>query len=167
MIGCDDHNLTRFLDKLLPRLVIIFVGGLLIAQAALFVDGTRGYISKTDKLEGEQLAIRPPGETGTVRAALEPLQRLRLGRSLLLRVVSEESRPDIAVLINNREAGSFRNGAVRLMVYEQDYLEIDARNWPHPVRFRVETDDGILLPLHGVEFETDGDTLAVGRVKLK
>jgi hypothetical protein len=133
------------------------------------MDGTRHYLSKTDMLEGEQLALHRPGaaKEDTARTVLEPLQKLRKGKTLSLTIVSKEKRPDIAMRVNNQVIGNFREGAVHLTVYEQDYLEIDARKWQEPVRFRLETDAGILLPLSGVEFETFGDSLALGQVKLK
>lgn len=169
MIGRDDHKLTRYLDKLLPRLVIAFLCGLVVAQAVLFMDGTRQYISKTDKLEGEQLALHRLGgvNEAAVRPVLEPLQKLRKGKSVSFRVVSAEKYPDVAVRVNGQPAGNFRDGPVRLTVYEQDYLEIDASGWRQPVRLRVETDPAVLLPINGVEFATAGEMLAVGKVKLK
>jgi hypothetical protein len=169
VIGRDDNKLTVYLDKLLPKLVVAFLCGLIVAQVVLFMDGTRQYISKTDKLEGEQLALHRPGaaKADAARTVLEPLHKLRKGKTLSFSVVSKEKRPSIVVRVNNQVAGNFRDGTVRLTVYEQDYLEIDASGWREPVRLRVEADPGILLPISGVEFETIGDTLAVGQVKLK
>lgn len=169
MIGHDDNKITMYLDNLLPKLVIAAVCCLLVVQVILFIDGTRQYISHIDQLEGEQIVRNPRTKApeDTVRAVLEPLQKLRKGKTVSLKVISGEKRPNIFVRVNNQVAGNFQSGPVVLSVYEQDYLEIDARQWPEPVRLRLETEPGILLPLGGVELTIEGDTLPIGQVKLK
>ncbi len=162
-------NIPDFIDKLLPRLVIVALCLLLVVQTVLFMDGTRQYISLTDKLEGEQLALAPRGlkKEETVKAVLEPLQRLRKSKQLTLSVVSAVKNPTVVVRVNNQPVGNFRDGAVQLTVYENDYLEIDATEWPQLARFHVVADSGILLPISGVELDTRGDVAAIGRVKIK
>lgn len=165
----QQNKLPNFIDRLLPRLVIAALSFLLVAQIVLFMDGTRQYISLTDKLEGEQIALTRPEskQEKSVQAVLEPLQRLRKGYKLTLTVVSAETKPNITVHVNNQPVGNFRNGVIQMMVYENDYLEIDATEWPQLARFRVVVDPGILLPISGVELDTRGDVAAIGRVKLK
>ena len=165
----QQNNLPNFIDKLLPRLVIAALCLLLVVQAALFMDGTRQYISLTDKLEGEQLAINRPAakKEAAVKAVLEPLQKLRKGKPLTLTVLSVEKKPNIVVRVNNQPVGNFRDGVIQLIVYENDYLEIDATEWPQLAHVRIVVDPGILLPISGVELDTRGDVVAIGRVKLK
>lgn len=169
MIGHNDNKFTLYLDSLLPKLVIAALCCLLVSQIILFIDGTRQYISHIDQLEGEQVVRHPRDKAteDTVRAVLEPLQKLRKGKTLSLTVISDNRRPNLLVRVNNQIAGNFLDGPVVLSVYEQDYLEIDARQWSEPVRLRLKTEPGILLPLGDVELMIHGDTLAIGRVRLK
>ena len=159
------------IDKLLPRLIVASLCALILVQTVLFMDGTRQLISKTDKLEGEQIAgqRRKPvkEEEARARVVIEPLQKLKKGRNLSISVLSMHKHPNVLVLINSHPAGNFQDGSVRLTVYENDYLEIDARHWQEAVRFRIEGEADILLPLLGAEFESQGGILAIGRVKLK
>ena len=160
---------VQIIDKLLLRSVICMLCMLLAAQTALFFDGARNYISKTDMLEGEQLALSRPGSgyEAPARTVLEPLQRLRRGKTLTIKVLSADKHLNATVLINGQSAGNFRNGAVSLTVYENDYLAIDSTQWSGFVRYKVEGDAGILLPMNGIEIETNGNSTSIGRVRFK
>lgn len=165
----QNDKVEHLIDKLLLRLVVFMLCSLVAVQTALFMDSTRNYVSKTDMLEGEQLAVNRPGlaQETPVRTVLEPLQRLRRGKTLTISVLTPEKRPNVAVLINGQPAGNFQNGTVHLTVYENDYLAIDSARWNGFVRYKIEGDAGILLPMNGIELETKGDSAAIGRVRFK
>lgn len=161
-------TLTDYVDALLPRLAVLSLIALCIVQAVLFMEGTRQYISRTDRIEGEQLVsgLDLPKRDLT-QTVLEPLKKLRNSEPITISVLSAEKSPNIVLLVNGKSVGNLKNGPIRLTVYENDYLEIDASRWPHPARIQLSAEKDIVLPMNGVVIETYGDTAAIGKVKLK
>ena len=164
----QDGRLLALIDKLLLNIAVIAVCSLLVAQVVLFIDGTRYYVSQTDRLEGEQLAFGRPGtQEMPARVVIEPLEKLRRGKTLTIKMLSAGKQPNVFVRVNGRQAGNFMDGIVRLIVYENDYLDIDATRSDELIRYLIEGDAGFLLPIIGTELETKGDLAAIGGIRFK
>ena len=162
-------------EKLLFRLIIICVATLLVSQMLLLKEGTRIYLSKVDKMEGELIASANPLQTDTPLQILEETTAVksyqnlfRKNKVILIRMATQEKEPNVYVLVNGKKADNFSNGNSKLTVYDGDYVEIDARSLKHPVRFIINVPDkDVLSPIDGLMVEGNKSILQIGKIKFK
>lgn len=162
-------------EPLIVRLAAVCVAVLLLAQALLYNDAPRRYLSRVDRLEGDAvtwqtpLVASPPLVISEGSPVANRRHLLRDSREIVVRMVSPAAAAaDVYVVVNGERAGNFGSGEVTVTVYDGDYLEIDAGRLPSAGRFVVAVPGGGLdSPPNGVIVEGRGSALPVGKVKFK
>lgn len=161
-------------DTVILRLTICCVTLLAFTQAALLLEKPRHYLSQVDRLEGEPVSWQTPLVAEVPHAATQTapatysFDRLRPSREIVLRLVRPPADQEIFVLVNGSRQGDFALGETRLVVYDGDYLEVDASRRSTPVRLVIRLPGGGLdSPVDGTVLEGAGGLIPVGKVKLK
>lgn len=168
------HWLVRT-ETILLRTIVFFIIILLLSQALLLKEETRYYLSKVDRMEGNQLNTATPlyadlpleiREETTVINNYQSL--LRKSKVVFLHVVRQPENVTIYVLVNGKRVNSFRKGDSKVTVYNGDYLEIDATELEQSLQFIINIPEKDLLsPADGVVIEGCKGILSVGKIKFK
>jgi hypothetical protein len=174
-VGKSKDNWMIRSEAILLRLIVICVTTLLISQLLLFKEGTRIYLSKVDKMEGERITATMPlyadaplqiTEETTVIKNYQNL--LRKSKVILIQIVKPSEHAAIYVLVNGKRVDDFTKGSSKITVYDGDYLEIDATELDQPVQFIVKIPEKDLLsPLDGLVVEGSKSILPIGKIKFK
>ena len=169
-----DKWITR-VDDVLMRLIIICITALLLSQILLLKEGTRMYLSKVDKMEGEDLTSAMPlyadtplqiTEETTVLKNYQNL--LRRSKIIVIKMIKDSANPTVFVMINGKKVADFGKGDSKITVYDGDYVEIDATSLSRPVQFVIKVpDNGLLSPQDGMVVEGSKMIFAVGKIKFK
>ena len=147
---------------------------LVVAQALMLKETPRRYLSRVDKLEGDSFLLEQPNyvENKTVEAGSFPviswLELLRRHKIVTVRMIQPSAADGVYVTVNGRQVGDFRQGEVRVTVYDGDYVEIDARLLHEMGRFVVnvpKTD--FFSPDDGRLFEGKLGLIPIGKVRFK
>jgi hypothetical protein len=162
-------------ETILFRLILIFVIALFISQLLLFKEGTRIYLSKVDRMEGEKITATMPlyadtplqiTEDTTVVKGYQNLLRKR--KVIFIHIVNPSENLNIYMVVNGKRADGFTKGNCRITVYDGDYVEIDATALEQPVQFIINVPDNDLLsPADGLVVEGSKSILAIGKIKFK
>ncbi|MDF2635573.1 MAG: hypothetical protein K0R78_2447 [Pelosinus sp.] len=162
-------------ESILLRLIIVCVTALLISQIFLFKEGTRNYLSKVDKMEGERItATMPlyadaPLQITEETAVVKNYQNLlRKSRKILIHIVKPPEHANIYVIVNGKRVDDFTKGSSKITVYDGDYLEIDATELELSAQFIIKIPEKDLLsPLDGLVVEGSKSILPIGKIKFK
>lgn len=162
-------------ETMLLRLIIFCIGILFISQILLLKEGTRIYLSKVDKMEGEQifssmpLPADKPLQFTEETTVLKSYQKLfRKSKIVLIHMVIQDYAPNVYVLVNGKKVADFSKGNSKIPVYDGDYIEIDATSLDQPVRFIINVPDKDLIsPLDGLMIEGNKSILQIGIIKFK
>lgn len=167
-------NLFERWEKLILRIAVLGFTVLLVGQILLTLDTPRKYLSRVDKLEGEAVTFQMPMVaekplTITENAPVaSPFTLLRERRALVVRMIQPNPDPAIYITVNGQRAGDFRRGDVKLVVYEGDYIEIDASASQTIANFIVNVPGGgLLYPEDGFVLEGKEGPIPVGKVKFR
>ena len=140
------HRSRDWGEKILIFLIVIFSLLLIISQALLYKDSSRQYLSFVDKAEGDSVLLRMPviaekpvTITDNSLAASRGISSRSTSR-LAIKILSPTVAGDIFVKVNGIRRGDFRDGEVDCVVYEGDYVEIDARSSEEAVKFSLEAE---------------------------
>jgi len=160
-------------DDILRRLIIFFVTALLLSQILLLKEGTRMYLSKVDRMEGEDLTIAMPlyadtplqiTEEATVLKNYQNL--LRRSKIIVIKMVKPSTNAMVFVIVNGKKTENFSKGDCKITVYDGDYVEIDATSLSQPTQFVVKvSDNGLLSPQDGLVVEGAKMIFPVGKIK--
>ncbi|MBP2625618.1 MAG: hypothetical protein H6Q68_329 [Firmicutes bacterium] len=169
-----DKWIIRVEDVLL-RLIIICITTLLLSQLLLLKDGTRQYLSKVDKMEGEDLTSTMPLYADTPLQITEETTVLKNYQNLLrksevivIKMIKNSNNPYVFIMVNGKKVSDFGKGDNKLTVYDGDYIEIDATALSQPVQFIIKVPDNSLLsPQDGLVVEGAKAIIAVGKIKFK
>lgn len=169
-----DHWIIRS-EVILMRLIIICITTLLVSQLLLFKEGTRIYLSKVDKMEGERITATMPlyadaplqiTEETTVVKNYQNL--LRKSKVILIHIVKPPEHANIYVIVNGKRVDDFNKGSSKITVYDGDYLEIDTTELDQPVQFIIKIPEKDLLsPLDGLVVEGSKSLLPIGKIKFR
>lgn len=161
-------------DRIIYKLAIVFIVILVGVQMLHISDKTRMYISRVDRLEGEQITLEgtyyaeAPLEIKENDAAAGYFKSLRESRVLNLRLIKPGSSLDVRAVVNGKVVDDFRKGSIRLVVYDGDYVEVDATALHEPVQVIVNViGNKIIAPIDGLYLEGNGNVLPIGKVKFK
>lgn len=167
-------NLFERWEKLALRIALLCLIALLTGQILLILDTPRRYLSRVDRLEGEAVTFQMPMVaekplTITENAPVaSPLTLLRERRAIVIRMIKPNPDPTIYITVNGQRAGDFRRSEVKLVVYEGDYIEIDASASQTIATFIVNVPSGgLVYPEDGFVLEGKEGPIAVGKVKFK
>lgn len=165
----------KHIDKVLLWLLTIFVGGILISQSLLLKEGTRLYLSKVDKMEGEDITFSMPlyadqplliTEEATVVKNYQNL--LRRSKTIVITMIKGSHDFDAFVMVNGKKTANFRKGTCKLAVYDGDYVEIDGTSLSALTAFRIDVPgNGLLSPQDGLIVEGKRGTFLIGKIKFK
>jgi len=166
---------TKRIDGVLSYVVAIFVGIMLLAQLLLLKEGTRLYLSKVDKLEGEDLTATmhlyadtplPMTEETTVVKNYQNLLRSR--KVIVIKMMNNPQNANVFVMVNGTKIDNFGAGDCKLTVYDGDYVEIDGTSLSEAVTFLIEVpDEGLLSPQDGLRIKGVKGIFPVGKIKFK
>lgn len=162
-------------ESILLRIIAICMMTLIFSQLLLLRDETRSYLSKVDKMEGEQLNTAMPLYADTPlqikeeTTAIKNYQSmLRKSKVILLHMVKPSANAKVYVVVNGKRASDFINGNSKISVYDGDYLEIDASELEQPIQFIIKVPEKDLLsPVDGLIVEGSKGILTVGKIKFK
>jgi hypothetical protein len=162
-------------ETILYRLILIFVIALFISQVLLFKDGTRIYLSKVDRMEGEKITAAMPLYADTPLKITEetPVVKgyqnlLRKSKVIFIHMVNPIEKPNIFMVVNGKRSDGFSKGNCKITVYDGDYVEIDATTLEQPVQFIINVPDNDLLsPADGLVVEGSKSILSIGKIKFK
>lgn len=88
--------------------------------------------------------------------------------SIILQLVNFSTLPKAQVLINGNVRANFSHPFVNLPVMEGDLVEVDVTYYDHPVVIKVlDTSQGIVRPVKGLEFSGKKTVLVIGKVSSK
>lgn len=170
----NDKWITR-IDDILLSLVTIFLIGMLLSQILLLKEGTRLYLSKVDKMEGEDLFSTVPRyadipleikDEVTVVKSYQNL--LRRNKTIMVKMLSHPNEPNVFILINGKKTDDFSKGDSKITVYDGDYIEIDGRALNEPVDFLIKVPDkGLVSPQDGVVLTSEKKIFPIGKIKFK
>lgn len=162
-------------ETILLRLILLFVIALFISQLLLFKEGTRIYLSKVDKMEGEKITTTMPlyadtplqiTEDTTVVKGYQNL--LRKSKVIFIHMVNPSEKLNIYMVVNGKRVDGFIKGNCKITVYDGDYVEIDATSLEQPVQFIINVPDNDLLsPSNGLVIEGSKSILPIGKIKFK
>ena len=162
------------IDKLIFKLAAVLIVTLVSIQLLHLNDNMRLYISKVDRLEGDDISIEgtyhaeTPLQIKDSESASGYFKSLRASKVLNLRLIKPQASSDIFASINGKVIDDFRKGSVRLIVYDGDYVEIDSTTYQGPVQAVVNIiGDKVAAPVDGLLLEGNGMILTVGKVKFK
>lgn len=157
-------------ENILIKLLVIAVTLLIAAQILLFMAPTRLYISRVDRLEGENTMQVPMSVSTSMleQTVAYNFAALRRKEHISVRMIKPNYNSKVSITINGKVAGNFNAGECNLTVYEGDYIEIDGTHLKAPVKFVLRVPDNKLeYPINGLIFETNGNIAAVGKVKFR
>ena len=163
-------------DDVLIRLIIICITVLMLSQILLLKEGTRLYLSKVDKMEGEDLTMAMPLYADTPlqiteeTTVLKNYQKLlRRSQVIVIKMINDSNNPNIFIMVNGKKIADFGKGDdSKITVYDGDYVEIDATLLSRPVQFVIKVpEDGLLSPQDGLVMEGGKTIIAVGKIKFK
>ena len=149
-------NLFERWEKLALRTAVGCLTLLLVGQTLLMLDMPRRYLSRVDRLEGEAVSFHTPIVAEKPLTITEntpvasPFALLRERRALVVRMIQPKPDSAIYITVNGQRAGDFRRGDVRIVVYEGDYVEIDASASSQVANFVVNVPGG------GLQYPEDG-----------
>jgi len=160
-------------EEVLVRLIIVFMSTLLLSQLLLLKEGTRIYLSKVDKMEGEDLSFTIPLYADTPLQITDQITVLKSYQNLLRRSKTIEIKnvtraycANAFIVINGKKIADLSKGNSQITVYDGDYIEIDVTAVDIPVQFVIKTaDKGLLSPQDGLVVEGAKTILAVGKIK--
>ena len=172
-MGKANDKWTARMEYILIRSIVVFFTVMLISQMLLLKEGTRLYLSKVDKMEGEDLTVPIPlyadtplqiTEETTVLKNYQNL--LRSSKVIVIKMLKPSNNPQAFVLINGKKAADLSKGDGKLTVYDGDYVEIDATALNQPAQFIVKVPgQGLLSPQNGLVLEGSKTMIAVGKIK--
>lgn len=171
----NDKWITR-VENILMRLIIIFITALMLSQILLLKEGTRLYLSKVDKMEGEDLTSAMPLYADTPLQITEETtviknyqNLLRRSEVIVIKMITVPNNPNVFIMVNGKKVADFGKGDdSKLTVYDGDYVEIDATALSWPVQFVIKVPDNELLsPQDGLVVEGAKRLIAVGKIKFK
>ncbi|MBC8015260.1 MAG: DUF5359 family protein [Sporomusaceae bacterium] len=162
-------------EDVLIRLIVVCITVLLLSQLLLLKEGTRRYLSKVDKMEGEDLSLAAPLYADTPMQITEEKtvvrnyqNLLRSSKVIMIKMISATNNPSIFIMINGKKIDDFSKGDRKITVYDGDYLEIDATAVSLPVQFIIKVPDKeFLSPQDGLVVEGSKKILVVGKIKFK
>jgi len=169
-----DKWITRVEDVLM-RLIIICIAALLLSQILLLKEGTRLYLSKVDKMEGEDLTSTMPLYADTPLQITEETtvfkdyqNLLRKSEVIVIRMIKNSNNPNVFIMVNGKKIADFGKGDSKLTVYDGDYVEIDATalSWADQFVIKVPQ-NGLLSPQDGLVVEGAKTIIPVGKIKFK
>ena len=157
------------------RVIIICITALLISQILLLKEGTRLYLSKVDKMEGEDLTLAMPLYAGTPLQITEETtvlknyqNLLRRSKTIAIKMIKAADNPTVFVMVNGKKVADFGKGDSKITVYDGDYVEIDATTLSGPVQFVIKVpDNGLSSPQDGLVVEGSKMVFPVGKIKFK
>ncbi len=139
-------------EKLLVRLAVVGLIGLVVGQAVVADPGGRWLWTFVDPLDA-----RPDPLPVTARPA--PL-------FLTMALEGQEAAPGVAVLVNGRRVAAFTGGSVTVRVSPGDEVAIDARCCRQDLGVRVTgVSPGLGRPVVGLRIRPGGGIAALGRVE--
>ena len=158
-------------DNILIRLLVVVLTLLIISQLFLFMTPTRMYISRVDRLEGENTIheIAPKNEVTTLeKTVIYNLGTLRRSEQLTVRMINSTHYKKIGITVNGKLAAVFNDGECNITVYDGDYIEIDGTQLPEAAKFVVRVSGNKLkYPVNGLMFETNGNIAVIGKVQFR
>lgn len=161
-------------ESILLRVSIFCFGLLLISQTLLVKEGTRIYLSKVDKLEGEHISLDGPFYAGMPLTITDNtvvtnrLQSLRPSKVIIIRMIKPAGSQYIYATVNGQVMGDFRHGDIKLTVYDGDYVEIDATLLKESAQFVIHVPGTELIsPVDGLVLESNGTVASVGKIKFR
>ncbi|MGI6093435.1 MAG: hypothetical protein GX348_02775 [Veillonellaceae bacterium] len=162
------------IDKLIFKLASVLIVTLVSIQLLHINDNMRLYISKVDRLEGDNISLEgtyhaeAPLQIKDSESAAGYFKSFRASKVLNLRLIKPQASSDICATVNGKVIDDFRKGSVRLIVYDGDYVEIDSTAFQGPVQAVVNViGDKVEAPIDGLFLEGNGNMLPIGRVKFK
>lgn len=174
MIRIKDKWLMR-IDDVLLSLITISLVVMLISQILLLKEGTRLYLSKVDKMEGEDLFATMPlyadiplqiTEEATVVKSYQNL--LRSSKVIVIKMLKNPTNPNVFIMINGKKIDDFSKGDSKLTVYDGDYVEIDGTFLKQSVDFLIKVPDkGLLSPQDGIIVTGEKKIFPIGKIKFK
>lgn len=173
-MGTSKWNWLLNADRVIFKLVIILTIALVAAQLLHISDKTRMYISKVDRLEGEQITLEgtyyaeAPLQIKESETTAGYFKSLRESKVLNLRLIKPSNSSQIHAVVNGKVIDDFRKGSIRLVVYDGDYIEINATAYQGSVQAIVNViGDKIASPIDGLYLEGNGSVMPVGKAKFK
>lgn len=162
-------------EDVLLRLITVCITVLLLSQLLLFKEGTRRYLSKVDKAEGEDLSLAAPLYADTPlqiteeKTVIKNYQNLlRSSKVIMIKMISVPNNPNVFIMVNGKKVDDFSKGERKITVYDGDYLEIDATAVSLPVQFVIKVSDKeFISPQDGLFVEGSKKILVIGKIKLK
>jgi len=155
--------------------IVLCITGLLISQMLLLEAGTRFYLSKVDNMEGEDITSNVASsadgpltisEETTVLKGYENL--LRTSKVIVIYPRGVSKNATVFVMVNGKTIDNFSQGECRLIVYDGDYVEIDARAVKEPVEFLIKVPaKGVVSPQDGLIVEGEHAVFPIGKIKFK
>lgn len=174
-MGKTKETWMKHIDKMLLWLITIFVGGILISQSLLLKEGTRLYLSKVDKMEGEDITFSMPlyadqplliTEEATVVKNYQNL--LRRSKTIVITMIKGTNDSNAFIMVNGKKITDFRKGTCKLTVYDGDYVEIDGTSLPNLTAFRIDVpNNGLSSPQDGLIVEGKRGIFLIGKIKFK
>jgi len=162
-------------EDILIRLIIICTTVLFLAQLLLLKEGTRLYLSKVDKMEGEDLSAAMPfyadnpmqiKEENPVLKSYQNL--LRKSEVIVIKMITNVDHSNVLIIVNGKIISDFNKGDNKLTVYDGDYVEIDATALSRPAQFIIKVpSNGVLSPQDGLVVEGAKTMIAVGKIKFR
>ncbi|MDD4602061.1 hypothetical protein SDC9_05874 [bioreactor metagenome] len=162
------------IDKLIFKLAVIFIVMLVFAQLVHINDKTRMYLSKVDRLEGENITLEgnyyaeAPLQIKDSESPVGYFKSLRESRVLNLRLIKPVESQIIRVVVNGKSIDNFHKGYIMVIVYEGDYVEIDTTSYQGSVQVIVNViGDKVEIPVDGLLLEGNNVLMPIGKVKFK
>lgn len=165
---------TKRVEDALMRLIMFFITALLVSQILLLKEGTRLYLSKVDKMEGENLTMTMPLYADTPLQITEEMtvlksyqKLLRKSEVILIKMIKNSNDPNVFIMVNGKKVTDFSKGTdSKLTVYDGDYVEIDATALSRPIQFVIKVPEkGLLSPQDGLVVEGAKIMIPVGKIK--
>ncbi len=162
-------------EAILLRIIVLCMMILILSQLLLLKKETRPYLSKVDKMEGEQLNTAMPLYADTplqIREEATAIKNyqsmLRKSKVILLHMVIPSENAKAYVVVNGKRTSDFIKGNSKVTVYDGDYLEIDTTESEEPVQFIIKIPEKDLLsPVDGLIVEGSKGILTIGKIKFK
>lgn len=171
------NTILAKLDRLEKKLKYIILTGailLLCIQIAFFYEGTRSYLSRVDRMEGEKISLEfaqyanNPLQISDKTVISKRTPAIRESRVLVIRMVQSTADTRVYATINGEKAGDFGRGDVKLTVYDGDYVEINCNALQTRVSFIVSImGSGVVSPMDGLMIENREGIATVGKIKFK
>lgn len=162
-------------EKWLIQTIIFLLLVLVAAQTLMLKKLPRQYMSRVDKMEGEQISFDLPLYASTNHLTIadrsvvsKRLPSIREGRIIVIRQIKPASSTRAFITVNGELAADFRKGDVKLTVYDGDYVEIDASMLSEASQFIVNVPGaGLASPADGLVVECLGSITSVGKIKFR